>query len=157
MLGHFLNDPEGRDGKDLLGYLREGGDCVPFPPNCEASYGVVSKLNIADPPVEGIVRIQNSYIPDSLKIDAWKAWWNEVKDGRRTFRFIGSSIEYGADGPVSKNKAQQSETDRKGDAVGTARETNSWKLSSIAGIIAACCLCVAAVWYYLRAAGRKSS
>jgi len=34
-------------------------------------------------------------------VDAWKDWWNEVKAGKRTYRFKGSPIEYGPDGPVA--------------------------------------------------------
>jgi hypothetical protein len=40
-------------------------------------------------------------------VDAWKQWWSEVKSGKRTYRFIGSPIEYGPDGPATKEQMER--------------------------------------------------
>jgi hypothetical protein len=114
VLGHFLNDPEERDGKDLLGNRHIASDWVPFPINCGAAYIAISNLGIANPPTDGDLPERNGRFYEIRKVDAWKNWWNEVKDGKRTYRFIGSDIEYGPDGPISKDKIPQ--TGPKNDA-----------------------------------------
>ncbi len=107
VLGDFLDDPEGRDRKNLLGLPVEISGTRKFGPNCLAASVALSNLGIEHPPSEfrrdfgyaGSV----SYINDEQlrEVDAWKDWWNEVEAGKRTYRFIGSSIEYGPDGPAS--------------------------------------------------------
>jgi hypothetical protein len=64
-------------------------------------------LGIANPPTDGAIPDRQGYFYDLDKVDAWKAWWNEVKAGKRTYRFIGSSVEYGPDGPIEKDKVRQ--------------------------------------------------
>jgi len=157
VLSHFLDDPEGMDGKRLSGDKRWGSDLMPFPTNGEASVIALSKLGIEGAPIQAAGNRDFSdwgRVPEG-DIDAWKRWWNEIKDGKRTFRFIGSSVEYGPDGPVAEKKSPKSGSDRKRDAVRSPQVTNSLKPLSIAGILAACCLCVAAVWYYLRSRRMK--
>jgi len=156
VLSHFLDDPEGM-AKRHFSDDDFHGDFIPFPPNARASATALSKLGIENPPAQATENHEFRDLVTVEEIDAWKTWWNEVKDGKRTFRFIGSSVEYGPDGPVAGNKSQKSGTDRKEDAVRSPQVTNSLKPLSIAGILAACCLCVAAVWYYLRSFGTKGS
>jgi hypothetical protein len=112
VLGHFLNDPEGRDGKTLLGNPRHrpGDDFPPRASNAEVATDVIRELGIEHPPFKerGVITAE--------EIDAWKDWWNEVKDGKRTYRFIGSNIEYGPDGPASKEATQRAERNQKRDA-----------------------------------------
>ncbi len=88
-----------------------------------------------------------------------RQWYQGVKDGNRTFRFEGDPTEYDLNGPASKEKIQRIERDHKRDE---EREAGHRKFPpaavvakplSIAGIIAACALCAAALWYFLR--GRK--
>jgi hypothetical protein len=115
VLGHFLNDPEGRDGKDLLGRPGMASDYVPFPINAGAAAVALRKLGIEHPPFrEHPASGDRFYTPE--EIDAWKDWWNEVKEGKRTYRFIGSSIEYGPDGPASKEQLQRIERNRQREA-----------------------------------------
>ena len=112
VLGHFLNDPEGRDGKDTLGEPITFSDVPPYPINAEAAAIAIRKLGIEHPPA-----LPSSRDGCTLEeIDAWKDWWNEVKDGKRTYRFIGSNIEYGPDGPATKEQLQRIERNRQRDA-----------------------------------------
>ncbi len=157
VLGHFLNDPEGLDGKRLSGGPRFGSDYQGFPANAEASVLALSKLGIKNSPFQAAGNKEDYNFVRKGEIDAWKTWWSEVKDGKRTFRFIGSNVEYGPEGPVSRKKPLQSRSDRKSDAVRPPQEESLTKPLSVAGIIAAGCFCVAAVWYYLRSARMKSS
>lgn len=159
VLGYFLNDPVGRDGKTLLGRpLKMPGDSGPNLSNAELATEVIRQLGIEQPPFgdsKGVITPK--------EIDTWKNWWNEIKDGRRTYRFIGSKIEYGPDGPASKEASQHNDLNRKRDeerneghkritsATETVAENSlSTKPSSIAGIVAACILVAGAVWYFLR-------
>lgn len=167
VLGAYLNDPMGRDGKTLLGDNRSnpGDDFDPRPINSQGAAIAIRKLGIEHPPFKpyadgGLDRVRDG------EVDAWKDWWNQVKDGKRTYRFIGSSIEYGPDGPATKEVIQHAERDRKRDGEREAGQRKSpivpetaatvdvvTKPLSIAGILAACALTGAAIWYYLR--GRR--
>ena len=164
VLGYFLSDPVGRDGKSFLGSpLKLPGDSGPYLSNAEIATEVIRVLGIEQPPFK-----DNKGVITPAEIDAWKDWWNEVKSGKRTYRFIGSSVEYGPDGPATKEVIQHAERDRKRDEEREAGHRKSpiapeaaptaavaTKSFSIAGILAACALIVAAVWYFLR--GRKAA
>ena len=164
VLGEFLNDPEGKDGKTLLGRSRSnpGDDFPPSPMIAELAVSSIRALGIEHPPFRELRANPNGGIFDG-EVDAWKDWWNEVKEGRRTYRFMGSSIEYGPDGPASKELIQRVERDRKRDdekAAGHRRSstapesenalTQVSKPSSIAWLVAIIGLGGAAVWYFLR-------
>lgn len=114
VLGHFLNDPESRDGRYVTGELIPRSDYQHYPPNCGAAYIAIANLGIENPP-GGAKPDRRMHDYDLDQVDAWKDWWNEIKEGRRTYRFIGSSIEYGPDGPASKEVIQRVERDRKRD------------------------------------------
>jgi len=43
--------------------------------------------------------------PDDTK--AWKQWYQEIKDGKRTFRFEGDPVEYDLNGPAPKDKVER--------------------------------------------------
>jgi hypothetical protein len=155
VLGYFLNDPEGRNGKTLLGdaiYLGEGRKLAV---NAEEATKAIRQLAIENPPFQ-TAGAQDYYYVREGEIDAWKSWWNDVKDGKRTYRFIGSGVEYGPAGPVSGGKAHQSRTDRKGNSAVSSQEDHSRMAMIMVGILVACCLCVAAVWYYLKSARTRS-
>ncbi|MEO5713196.1 MAG: hypothetical protein ABIT37_06880 [Luteolibacter sp.] len=168
VLGHFLDDPEGKDGKNVIGRLIENGqDYAPRPRNAEQAAKSIRKLGIEHPPFQEPGPNPHDGLFEG-EVDAWQSWWSQIRDGKRTYRFIGSKIEYGADGPASKEVVQRAERDRKRDEereVGhkksaIAPETGSTaavaaKPLSIAGILAACALIGGAVWYYLR--GRKAA
>ncbi len=161
VLGHFLNDPESRDGRYLTGELIPRSDFLVFPPNCAAAYIAIANLGIEHPP-GGPKPDRRLYDYNLDQVDAWKDWWNEVKAGKRTYRFIGSPIEYGPNGPASKEVIERAE--RNHEREGGHKKTSSGSESGssispvsqplfIAGILAGCALLAAAVWYYLR--GRR--
>lgn len=167
VLGHFLNDPEGRNGKTLLGHNRSnpGDDFGPHPINSEGATNAIRNLGIEHPPFKAPVGREREGLQEG-EVEAWKNWWNDVNEGRRTYRFIGSPIEYGPDGPATKEVIQRSQRNMRRDeerAVGRRKATSGVdsksliaKLSKptlIAGILAACALVAGAVWYFLR--GRK--
>ena len=159
VLGYFLNDSVGRDGKTFLGTpLKMPGDTGPHLCNAELATDVIRVLGIEHPPFN-----DSKGVITPAEIDAWKDWWNEVKDGKRTYRFIGSEVEYGPDGPAATEAIQHVERDRKRDEereTGQRKTTISPEAASaaamttkslpIAGILAAFALIGAAVWYYLR-------
>ena len=49
--------------------------------------------------------------PDDTK--AWKQWYQEIKDGKRTFRFEGDPVEYDLNGPAPKDKVERIARDQK--------------------------------------------
>ena len=167
VLGHYLNDPEGRDHKNLLGRYVEAVDYSPSLPNANAAAKAIRKLGIEHPPLKTPEGREWDFLREG-EVDAWKDWWNEVKDGKRTYRFIGSSTEYGPDGPASKEVIERAGMYRKRDEERTTgkRTVNPVsesvavipqrsKPSSIAGIIVACTLVAGAIWYFLR--GKRKS
>jgi hypothetical protein len=159
VLGYFLNDPVGRDGKTFLGTsLKMEGDTGPRLSNAHVATDSIRVLGIERPPFNDS---KGTITPE--EIDAWKDWWNEVKDGKRTYRFIGSPIEYGPDGPAVKEAIQRAQLNMKRDeeratghrkavpATGATSENARTRMaSSIAGVLAACMLVAGAVWYFLR-------
>jgi hypothetical protein len=168
VLGHFLNDPEGRDGRDLLGNRFQRSDVELAPINAGAAAIALRRLGIEHPPFRGFRDHDHrnfNYTPE--EIDAWKDWWNEVKDGKRTYRFIGSPIEYGPDGPASKEQLQRIERNRQREASSKAPrsaatspevEEPSEKPSSKIGIAigGAVLVLLASIIYVLRAKKQPS-
>lgn len=160
VLGYYLNDPVGRDGKTLVGGYRHrpGDDFPPSPCNSEMAAGAMRNLGIEKPPFTRSAKTMSDQ-----EVDAWKDWWNEIKSGKRTYRFIGSPIEYGPDGPANKEVIQRAQLNMKRNeerATGHRRSTsvvNSKYLIaqvskplSIAGFLAGCALVAASVWYFLK-------
>jgi hypothetical protein len=149
VLGHFLNDPEGRNGTTLLGCPVYKGEGLEMTVNAKAAAIAIRKLGIENPPFS-TVGVRDNYSARDEEIDAWKDWWNEVKTGKRTYRFIGSDIDYGPDGPVAGDKRPQSGSGGQGAAGSTPdRNPSHWSMP-LAGIVAACAFCLAAVWLYIR-------
>ena len=125
-LGAMVNDPEGRNGKTLR------GDSVTVPDgdfsatvNCEVAADALFLIGIEKPPARGPLL----YATKWQQIDAWKDWWNEIAAGKRTYRFIGSPVEYGPDGPVSAKEISRREHDRQSSPrtgnVGTQEVTST--------------------------------
>lgn len=163
VLGYFLNDPVGRDGKSLLGKTLKRGDSGPYLSNAELSTDTIRDLGIEQPPFR-----DNKSVITPEEIDAWKDWWNEIKGGKRTYRFIGSKVEYGADGPATPELIEKAHTIRERDekrAAGHTRRTNNEADSEKASetkersstlsilIAAAVAVLVSIAWYVRR---RKS-
>ena len=162
-LGHFINDSEGRDGKTIIGTTHKGDDG--FEVNCLNAMVELNRVGIANPPVD----LKRPVTTDNMfeYVDKWKDWWEEIRSGKRTYRFIGSPIEYGPDGPASSELIQRAQRNMKRDEERSAGHKKATaitepaslisqisKPSTIAGILAACALVAAAGWYFLR--GRKA-
>jgi hypothetical protein len=162
VLGHFLNDQESRDGNDMFGKRIEFTDVLPYPPNCAAAYLAIIELGIKSPPTPAPkTRIPGDWNLDN--VDAWKGWWNEIKTGKRTYRFIGSDIEYGPDGPATPEQIEKARVTRERDekratghgrqegkeAVG-GKEPETTRSSSLFMLISAAAAALASIVWYLR-------
>jgi len=99
VLAHFLDDPDRG--------ARPANDAPGLPVYLHAAQDLYA-LGIEKPPVGEIMLDVNK----QHQVDAWKDWWNEVKSGKRTYRFKGSPIEYGPDGPVTPKEVSRREHDR---------------------------------------------
>lgn len=116
VLGSYLNETTGRDGKTLLGDPRryQGSDDSTLRPcNAELAAGAIANLSIENPPYTNPNPGKLMYQIPNEWVDHWKDWWNEVKAGKRTYRFAGSDIEYGPDGPATKEQLEKVTKDRK--------------------------------------------
>lgn len=113
VLGRYLNDPEGRDGKTLLGFPTIYDDCE-VTPNASQAAAAIRSLGIEHPPYPA-EKSAKGYSAFPEEIDAWRDWWNEVKAGKRSYRFAGDPTEYGPEGPVSAAKLQSIERNRRRD------------------------------------------
>jgi hypothetical protein len=160
VLGHFLEDPEGRDGEDLLGNpIHIGSDMSPPAPNCGKAYFALGKLGIEHPPIPPTK--YEDVVLNQERADAWKQWWSEIKSGKRTYRFIGSDIDYGPDGPatkeqlerIAKNQRREDRTSgNRGSAPaasedkGTSVQTHSSSTYLVIGAVAT--LLASFAWYF---------
>ena len=131
--GHFLNDTEGRDGKNLIGNKIQYNANGRLTVNAEAAALAIRKLGIENPPVRPREGRLGEYLSEG-ETDAWKKWWNDINEGRRTYRFVGSPIEYGPDGPASHEAIERSRKNRKRDEERTEgiRKTSESETSAIA-------------------------
>jgi hypothetical protein len=163
VLGRYLEDPEGRDGKTLLGGEMNGGDQDFEARRSNAEYATMAirVLGIEHPPARALA-IKNWESAAPEEVDAWKDWWQEVKSGQRTYRFVGSTTENGPVGPVSAEMLQAIERDRRRDGdraaghrpvpptVAVPPRSAGGVQSRNFGILAAAAI-IAALWYFLRA------
>jgi hypothetical protein len=154
----------------LLRYFEENGpqineghvpDAVGQPPNPNLAADALKTL-IEKPPVP-----QDRNWQTKGDIEAWQLWHEQIQSGNRTFRFKGDPKDYDLTGPVSKDKLQRVERDRKRDDERTAGQKKSstpvgaetiaanggWSYA-IAGLVATLALVAAALWYFLR--GRRT-
>jgi hypothetical protein len=164
VLGHFIEDPEGRDHKDMLGNpIQHSGDCGPFAPNCGKAFFAFAKLGIEHPPAKVNYPDLGDLDYDLDRVDKWKDWWKEVKTGKRTYRFVGSNIEYGPDGPATKEQLEKIAKDRKRAdeqrkrTNGAADQGNSStdgllpKAPFLALVFAGAAVLASLVWYFRKA------
>jgi hypothetical protein len=93
----------------------------------------------------------------------WQAWYEQIKAGKRTFRFEGDPTEYDLNGPAPKEKLVRIERDRKRDeerAAGGRRGSSpdtgflppmlAEHPGTTVGVMGACIFCAVAVWHFLR-------
>lgn len=153
VLGNFLEDPEGRDGINMLGYPMESSDASVTPCNAGCATQAIRKLGIEKPPFREPHANPHNGIFDG-EIDAWKDWWNEVKAGRRTYRFTGSSVEYGPDGPirserVEKGRKRTGERENSGSSAGDSSVSSTARM--VALILGGVAVIASLVWYFRKA------
>ena len=127
-------------------------------PNCKGAAKAFVSLPIVSKP---LVKNWTSVSFDDVPL--WRTWYEQIKAGKRTFRFEGDSTEYDLSGPASNEKLARIERDRMRDAERLAgrrksspdsdfvfQALNLSKPSSIAGLIAACAFLAGAVWYFMK-------
>ncbi len=150
-LGHFINDSEGRDGKTIIGTEHKIDDG--FQVNCLLAMAGFNRIGIEKPPVN----LKQAITTDNMfeYVEHWKDWWNEVKAGKRTYRFIGSAIEYGPDGPVAPPTSGVLNGPKKRNLGAGSAVVLYNPLLPLVGLVAACALLAAAVWYFIKS--RKSA
>jgi hypothetical protein len=124
--------------------------------------GALAKLPIANKPAD----TKQDY-ESERDLPKWQQWYEEIKSGKRTFRFEGDPTEYDLNGPAPKEKLerialhQRMESDRaerhgrkdapNGDAKETRDEEPTTRKSIDSNmIVAGLALLAAAVWYYAR-------
>ena len=163
VLGHFIEDPQGRDYRDILGNLVKGSDdLAPESPICAKAFFAFDKLGIAHPPAKVNYPRLGEIDFDLDRVDKWKDWWGEVKAGKRTYRFIGSDIEYGPDGPATKEQLEKIARDRKraeeqrkgGSGSSSVAGQVSSQTPLVASVLAGITVLASLIWYFRRAAKR---
>jgi hypothetical protein len=96
---------------------------------------------------------------------SWQLWHEQIKSGKRTFRFEGDPTEYDLNGPASKQKLERIALDHKRDAERAAgwnklgpsstaaivnNVKNPPKAISISIIIASAILLTSLAWYFVK-------
>jgi hypothetical protein len=154
MLGELLHYFELKGPQITEGHVP---DAVGQPSNPNLAADALKTL-IEKPPVP-----QDRNWQTKEDIEAWKLWYEQIKSGNRTFRFKGDPKDYDLTGPVSNDKLQRVERDRKRDdernagqkksstPVGT--QTIAARTYAIAGLVTTLALVASALWYFLR--GRR--
>ena len=159
VLGEFLADERGYTKIPPNPTLREFESAGLEQPNCEAAAQAFVSLPIVSKPL--VVKNWTSAGFDDVPL--WRTWYEQIKAGKRTFRFEGDPTEYDLNGPAPKEKLARIERDRMRDAERLAgrrksspasdfvsKALNFSKPSFIAGFIAACALVAGAVWYFMK-------
>jgi hypothetical protein len=98
------------------------------------------------------------------QLEGWRQWYGEIKAGKRTFRFTGSDVEYGPDGPATPEhierarvtrardeKRASGHASREGKELGGAKELETTRSSPLFMLISAATAALASiVWYFRR-------
>jgi hypothetical protein len=118
MLGHI---PSTESVRALGSYLEAREDPnVKYPPPLGASQAAASLTElIADGPKLPAWPGGYSDIPH------WQKWYEEVKAGKRTFRFLGDTTDYDLNGPASARKLEQIKREKARDAKRTGGNSKS--------------------------------
>jgi hypothetical protein len=104
-------------------------------------------------------------------LPAWRQWYEQIKSGKRTFRFEGDPTEYDLNGPAPRQKLEHIARDRKRNA---ERATGAKRLGSpaaaeaspelgktpkpalVAALVASSLLLAGAVWYFVKGHGKRA-
>lgn len=106
VLGKFLSDDRGRpelaeDGSNLEEYALAD-------PNCDRAARTLKKM-LADPPVP-----KDTGWQFARDLEPWRMWWERVKAGNQTYRFVGDDTVYDLRGPVrGEGEANTSRSQKK--------------------------------------------
>ena len=135
-------------------------------PNCRYAANALERLPIVESPFERS-RWRRKYTREEIAV--WQQWYQEIKDGKRTFRFEGDPTEYDLDGPAPKQKleriarADRRDTERAhgreraettADEAGQEKAETPGGLPAAVSIAAAALLFVSVAWYFARMGSR---
>ncbi|MEO5715218.1 MAG: hypothetical protein ABIT37_17195 [Luteolibacter sp.] len=109
---------------------------------------------IADGPIQ-------IWMASAEDVQKWQKWFDEVKAGKRTFRFVGSDVDYTLDGPAdartlerirNQNSSGQHSDGRKKHAMAPEKQASPNKMGAVfpGGLIAAILLCSATLVFFLK-------
>lgn len=102
VLGHYLSDMQDMPYDENPKYneaVHSGkirpSDSIPLPQNAWLATCALSNIGLRNPPFEPVA----DYIflrlsPSAESLPKFRAWWEEVKSGKRTFSFKGHNVEY---------------------------------------------------------------
>jgi hypothetical protein len=153
MLGHI---PSAESVKVLGHYLRkrEESDIRIHSPDtgCPAAESLTEL--ISDGPLQ-------TWQASADDVPKWQQWFDEVKAGKRTFRFVGSSLEYTLDGPADAATLKRIKGAGSSAPRPNIRNNPATAADGPAGIdqegpvfhigcLAAILSCLAAIIYYIR-------
>lgn len=144
-------------------WVPSGNETAPlsekFVPLSVSATVTLPKLPILDKPFKA--PITNENVADAEA--AWEFWYEQIKSGKRTFRFEGDPTEYDLRGPapgqkianISRNQKRDDERKTGSDkqiyhAEGTTTIKSDNKPTIIGAILASFTVFAAASWYYLK-------
>ena len=130
------------------------------------SVAALSQLPIRDKPFDQPGTVENRM----ERVEAWRIWYEQIKDGKRTFRFEGDPTEYDLNGPAPSEKLTRIALDRKrdlergqrhqraaGEKQNLATTTVVSKPGNLAIILSSLLVLVSAVWYFFRMRSKLTS
>lgn len=101
VLGHYLSDMRDTpydENPKFIEALRAGKvkepDWTPTPQNAWLATCALSNIGLRNPPFEPVGNYINIRFSEADSLPKFREWWEEVKSGKRTFSFVGQTIEY---------------------------------------------------------------
>ena len=161
VLGEFLSDERGYVKMPEHPTLDDLTTDVSGSPVFRRAATALGRLPIVNKPVPAKTQFRT---PEDVA--PWKLWYEQIKAGKRTFRFEGDATEYDLNGPASKDKLASIQRNDKRDgerAAGQRKMADAAVPSSastaihplpLPGILAGFILIAAAVCYFLKARKR---
>ncbi|MEO5714335.1 MAG: hypothetical protein ABIT37_12685 [Luteolibacter sp.] len=101
VLGHYLSDMRDTpydENPKYIAALRAGKvkepDWTPTPQNAWLATYTLSNIGLRNPPFAPVGNYINIRFSEADSLPKFRAWWEEVKSGKRTFSFVGHKAEY---------------------------------------------------------------